>query len=64
MVEYRHQFRVSEIFVVYQALYDNYNIWIRPFTMFTETIMIDGKEQPRFKFLKETITEAAPLETR
>jgi hypothetical protein len=53
-----------EIFVVYQALYGDYNVWIRPFNMFTETILIDGIEVPRFTFLKEIITEVAPLEKR
>ena len=53
-----------DIFVMYQALYDDYNIWIRPFDMFTETIVIDGKEQPRFTFLKETMTKVAPFEKR
>ncbi len=53
-----------EIFVMYQALYGGYNMWIRPFTMFTEIIIIDGIEQPRFKFIKETVTEVASLETR
>jgi hypothetical protein len=39
--------------VVYTSLENNpalgENIWwVRPYTMFTESIIIDGKEQPRF----------------
>ncbi len=59
----RHS-ETAEIFVVYQALYGGYNVWIRPFAMFTETIIINEIEQPRFKFIKETVTEVASLETR
>jgi hypothetical protein len=34
--------------VVYQALYGEGNVWVRPLKMFLETITLDGKEQPRF----------------
>jgi cyclomaltodextrinase len=39
--------------VVYQGLYDDPQfgknpIWVRPLSMFCETIIIDGKEVPRF----------------
>ncbi|MBL4588266.1 DUF1653 domain-containing protein [Candidatus Babeliales bacterium] len=53
-----------KLLVIYQALYDGYNVWVRPFDMFTGTVAIDGKEKPRFKFLKETVTEAATIEKR
>lgn len=39
-------------FVVYQCLYGDYSIWIRPFDMFTETVVIDGKEVPRFAYVE------------
>ena len=38
----------EEKFVVYQALYEPFTIWIRPYTMFFETVIIDGQEAPRF----------------
>ena len=46
-----------ENLVVYQALYDseefgNTALWVRPKKMFTETININGKEIPRFKFIE------------
>ena len=38
----------EEVFVVYQPEYGEKGIWIRPLTMFTETIIRDGKELQRF----------------
>ncbi len=35
--------------VVYQALYPDYDVWIRPLKMFLENILINGHPQPRFK---------------
>ncbi len=39
--------------VVYRALYGNYALWTRSKTMFCENVIIDGKEIPRFKYLRE-----------
>ena len=44
--------------VVYQALYDDYGIWIRPYKMFTETIKVDGKAIPRFTFITPGVTRS------
>jgi hypothetical protein len=43
----------NEEFVVYKALYDNNELWIRPKQMFGETVLVDGKEVERFKFIEE-----------
>ena len=51
-----HVARCSETmeeYVVYQALYGDQGIWIRPLKMFTETVERDGKVTPRFSFLEE-----------
>ncbi|GAA5494774.1 hypothetical protein Rhal01_00938 [Rubritalea halochordaticola] len=51
-----HVARCSETmekYVVYQALYGDQGIWIRPLKMFTETVKRDGKVTPRFAFLEE-----------
>lgn len=37
-----------EKMVVYQALYGEKGIWVRPLAMFVEMVEIDGKEIPRF----------------
>ncbi len=47
-----------EKFVVYQALYGDYGIWIRPFDMFFEKIEKEGKEIYRFEFISETWAKA------
>jgi hypothetical protein len=38
--------------VVYEALYENEmsKLWVRPLTMFTENVIVEGKTVPRFKY--------------
>lgn len=38
----------QEKLVVYRALYDDHELWVRPLAMFIETVKIDGKQVPRF----------------
>jgi hypothetical protein len=38
-----------EEMVVYRALYEPYDMYVRPRAMFEEHITVDGVEQPRFK---------------
>ena len=38
--------------VVYKALYDNGSLWVRPLTMFAETIERDGKTFRRFEKIR------------
>jgi len=46
----------KEDLVVYVTLYENNmaSMWVRPLTMFTQTIVIDGKSVPRFKKINES----------
>jgi hypothetical protein len=37
-----------EPLVVYQALYGEHGLWVRPAAMFMETIEHNGQRQPRF----------------
>lgn len=55
----RHSETLEE-FVVYQALYGDYGLWVRPLALFTGTLE-DGT--PRFQFIQETHT-SAPQATR
>lgn len=48
----RNSENTKEEFVVYKALYEKGQIWIRPKQMFLETVNINGKEVPRFKFVE------------
>lgn len=48
----RHS-ETEEEHVVYQPLYGERGLWIRPLTMFDETIEQDGKKVKRFTFIEE-----------
>lgn len=40
-----------EPLVVYRALYGDFGLWVRPLSMFTETIEFNGQTQSRFAFI-------------
>jgi hypothetical protein len=46
----RHS-ETEEPFVVYRTDYGERSLWIRPLAMFTESVQVDGREQPRFSFI-------------
>jgi hypothetical protein len=46
----RHSESLEEL-VVYQALYGELDIWVRPLALFIEDVLIDGILQPRFRLL-------------
>ncbi|OJU87437.1 hypothetical protein BGO17_00320 [Candidatus Saccharibacteria bacterium 49-20] len=39
----------EEKLVVYKGLYEPYQIWVRPYDMFFETVIVDGVEVNRFQ---------------
>lgn len=43
----------EEVMVVYQPQYGEQGIWVRPLSMFDETIERDGKQLKRFRFIEE-----------
>jgi len=43
----------EELLVVYQTLYGDYSLWVRPLNMFLETVVVDGMERQRFAFLRQ-----------
>lgn len=43
----------EEYFVVYQPLYGERDVWIRPLSMFDETITRDGKTFKRFTYVDQ-----------
>jgi hypothetical protein len=39
-----------EELVVYKAIYGDHRLWVRPLEMFLETVEVDGRIVPRFKY--------------
>ena len=48
----RHS-ETEELMVVYQALYGERGIWVRPAAMWNETVEQDGKVFKRFEYIGE-----------
>ncbi|WP_371189453.1 DUF1653 domain-containing protein [Thalassotalea maritima] len=44
----------EEDYVVYQPLYGEQGVWIRPLSMFTEIVERDGKTVKRFQYVGES----------
>ena len=42
----------EEALVVYRCLYGEYGVWVRPLSMFSETVEVEGKQVPRFELTK------------
>ncbi len=40
-----------EPMVVYRALYGARDLWVRPASMWTETVTADGQDVPRFRYV-------------
>ena len=41
-----------EPLVLYRPLYNDSGLWVRPYTMFTEQIAINGQNRPRFALVR------------
>ena len=48
----KHSETLEEL-VVYRALYGEHDLWVRPLKMFLETVEIEGKKTPRFRFIED-----------
>ncbi len=48
----RHS-ETEEELVVYRALYGDFGLWVRPMSMWTETVERDGKTFRRFTYIGE-----------
>lgn len=50
VVGFAQHSETEETMVLYVPLYGNGGYWVRPLSMFIETVMVDGAELPRFQF--------------
>jgi hypothetical protein len=48
----RHS-ETGELLVVYRCLYDNDSLWVRPLAMFVETVLVGGRQVPRFERVEQ-----------
>lgn len=56
----RHTETLEEL-VVYQALYGDYGLWVRPRAMFEETVEWHGNTLPRFEFVQDCFGAAPEI---
>ena len=57
LVGYAKDSETCETMVVYQALYGDGGLWVRPAEMFAENVTVNGVSVPRFAYLGEEETE-------
>lgn len=48
----RHS-ETQEPLVVYRALYGNFDLWVRPLAMFSESVNVNGEEILRFSLIEK-----------
>ncbi len=48
----RHS-ETDELMAVYRPLYGDRGLWVRPLTMFLETVQLEGQSVPRFRFVSD-----------
>lgn len=44
-----------EEMVVYRALYGDFEIWVRPASMWNESVNVNGEHKQRFELIKELV---------
>lgn len=52
----KHSETLEEL-VVYRALYGEHGVWVRPVSMWNETVERDGKTYQRFTYIEDKLQE-------
>ena len=58
VIEVARHSETQEEMVVYRALYGEHGLWVRPATMWTETVDRDGYHGPRFQYIGDRLPES------
>lgn len=53
VVALAHNSETMEDMIVYKALYGNFDYWVRPASMWNETVERDGKVFKRFTYIEK-----------
>ena len=56
----RHSETLEES-VVYQALYRDYGLWVRPLKIFLEKVEFNNETVPRFQFINSTFDKTPAI---
>lgn len=51
VMEVARHTETQEWVVVYRCLYGDYSLWVRPYDMFIEMVVISGVKIPRFRYV-------------
>lgn len=51
VIEVARHSETLEPLVVYRALYGERALWVRPFVMFMEEVVVNEKQVPRFRYI-------------
>lgn len=51
LIDVANHSETLEKMVVYRALYGEKELWVRPASMWNETVNVDGKEVVRFEYI-------------
>ena len=54
LIDVAYHSETLEPMVVYRALYGEGALWVRPLSMWQESVTVDGRSLPRFRLIEES----------